>query len=52
MNIETWKPIISDNVDSQFNISLEDFEMISELTEQGYSLDEIQQIMRDKRTIN
>ncbi len=48
MNTETWKPIVSDNVDSQFNISLEDFEKISELTEQGYSLDEIQKIMRSK----
>jgi hypothetical protein len=47
-----WKPIISDSIDSQFNISFDDFNTIAELTEQGYSLEEIQQIMRDKRTIN
>ena len=48
----TWQPIVSDSIDSQFNISLDDFNTIAKLTEQGYSLEEIQQIMRDKRTIN
>lgn len=47
-----WQPIISESIDKQFNISLDDFIAIAELTEQGYSLEEIQQIMRDKRTIN
>lgn len=48
----TWQPIVNESTDKIFNISLDDFNAIAKLTEQGYSLDEIQQIMRDKRTIN
>lgn len=44
-----WQPIISESIDKQFNISLDDFIAIAEITEQGYSLEEIQKIMRDKQ---
>ena len=48
----TWQPIVDDITDKMFNISPDDFNIIAKLTQQGYSLEEIQQIMRDKRTIN
>lgn len=54
-NPNTFEPVVSDEIDREFSISLDDFLTVSELTAQGYSLPQIQQIIRQQRhnqTIN